>query len=69
MATTEMRQQTVESLIVELKNAEERGEMQASKLQEGLDRAQELCRSLQHFLQVKDATSKEFRETQKRLHG
>ena len=67
VARIEKRRQTVESLIVDLKNAEERGEMRASKLQESLNVTQELCRSLQHFLQVQETTTKEFQETQQRL--
>ena len=67
VARIEKRRQTMESLIVDLKNAEERGEMRASKLQESLNVTQELCRSLQHFLQVQETTAKEFQETQQRL--
>ena len=67
VARIEKRRQSVESLIVDLKNAEERGEMRNSKLQESLNVTQELCRSLQHFLQVKETTAKEFQETQQRL--
>ena len=67
VARIEKRRQTVESLIVDLKKAEERGKMRASKLQESLNVTQELCRSLQHFLQVQETTAKEFQETQQRL--
>ena len=67
VARIEKRRQSVESLIVDLKNAKERGEMRSTKLQESLNITQELCRSLQHFLQVKEATAKEFQETQQRL--
>ena len=67
VARTEKRRQTVESLIVDLKNAEQKGEMRAAKLQESLNVTQELCRSLQHFLQVQETTAKEFQETQQRL--
>ena len=67
VARIEKRRQSVESLIVDLKNAEERGEMRSTKLQESLNVTQELCRSLQHFLQVKETTAKEFQETQQRL--
>ena len=67
VATIEKRRQDVESLIADLKNDEERGEMQALKFQEALNTAQELCRSLQHFLQVQEETSERFQKAQQRL--